>query len=85
VTVAQTYQFPTNAMEVRPGIISQLLAKDGKTFGYGYGPGWSLMFGLDARNDVTVYPGQWVTRYADDRVTVTDERPENTDIYEWKD
>lgn len=58
-----------------PSEISDLLASaDGKTRGYGHGPGASTMFGSEL-GDITVYPGQWVTKYANGDITVTDRKP----------
>jgi len=61
-----------------PGQIQRLLAVDGQTFGYAPSEGWSVTFGYLCRGErveIVVQPGQWVTRYPDDTVTVTDERP----------
>lgn len=58
-----------------PGPIVRLLAReDGYTYGYGYGPGWSMVFGSEM-GDITIYPGQWVTRYPDGRIAVTEDAP----------
>lgn len=59
----------------RPGQVMRLLAEGGKTFGYGYGPGWSMMFGT-AHGDITVQPGQWVIRHHDGTITVQNDPPE---------
>jgi hypothetical protein len=56
-------------------VVRLLAAEDGRTFGYGYGPGWLLMFGSE-HGDVTVRPGQWVIRHDDGTVTVQNEPPE---------
>jgi len=62
------------------GPVVALLAEiDGRTYGFGWGPGSSVMFG-SARGDVTVNSGQWVTRYPDGTITVTDERPEDAQV-----
>lgn len=64
-----------NPLDVVPSEVTRLLAtEDGRTFGYGYGPGWSLMFGSE-NGDVTVLPGQWVIRHDDGTVTVQDNEP----------
>jgi hypothetical protein len=62
-------------MEMAPGPVQRLLArKDGYTFGFGYGPGWSLIFGSE-QGDIAVQPGQWVVRHDDGTITVQDEAP----------
>lgn len=53
-----------------------LAGPDGKTFGYGYGPGWSMMFGTSTGEDVTLLPGQWVIRHDDGRITVQTGTPD---------
>lgn len=57
-----------NALDGIPGQIMQFLSgPGGKTYGYGYGPGTSLVF-AHAKGHVQVQPGQWLVRYPDDRV-----------------
>lgn len=75
-TIERTEQWaPEGILSGRPGIIMDLLSEDGKTFGYGPGPGWSFMFGTKSEKWIAVEPGQWVTRYSDGTVTVTDDKP----------
>lgn len=58
-----------------PSEVMRLLASpEGKTFGYGYGPGWTMMFGSQ-HGDVAVNPGQWVVKDEDGSVTVVDAYP----------
>ena len=57
-----------------PGEVQRLLADPPRRYGYGGGPGAAMTF-IHARGDVDVLPGQWVTRYSDGRVTVTDDPP----------
>ncbi len=66
-------------LEGQPGPVMLLLANaDGTTYGYGYGPGRSMSFG-HAGGDIDVEPRQWITRYADDHIEVTDHRPEGAE------
>lgn len=59
-----------NPMDMVPSEVMRLLAtKDGRTFGYGYGPGWSLIFGSE-QGDISVNPGETVTRYDDGTIMV---------------
>lgn len=59
-----------------PSEIVRLLARaDGKTYGYGHGPGWSTVFGSE-QGDITVLPGQWVIRHDDGRIEVTGTAPQ---------
>ena len=69
-------QVADNPLNIVPSEVVRLLsAEDGRTFGYGYGPGCSLMFGSE-HGDVTVHPGQWVVRYDDGTIAVQDHKPE---------
>jgi hypothetical protein len=64
-----------NAGNGIPSEIVRLLAtEDGKTFGYGYGPGVSMVFGSE-RGSITVNAKQWVTRFSDGEIVVTDFQP----------
>ncbi len=66
-----------NPFEGIPSEITSLLAtEDGKTFGYGYGPGWSIGFGSE-QGDIFVLPKQWVIRHDDGRIEVSDAPPES--------
>lgn len=68
-------QMAANPMEIVPSEIMRLLATaEGKTFGYGYGPGWSIVFGSE-HGDVKVEPGQWVIRHDDGSISVQDAAP----------
>ncbi|WP_146114743.1 MULTISPECIES: hypothetical protein [unclassified Microbacterium] len=58
-----------------------LLAEDGMTFGYGYGPGWSMIFG-HPRGEITVEVGQWVVRHDDGRIEVLDDKPNEAEIFD---
>lgn len=69
-----------DALSGKPGEVMRLLAsEDGTTYGYGYGPGWSMIFGHE-HGDVAVLPGQWVVRHDDGTVTVEDVEPRRLDI-----
>ena len=57
-----------------PSEIVRLLSDNGRSYGYGYGPGISMMFG-SAQGDITVHPGQWVVKHEDGRITVEDRAP----------
>lgn len=62
--------WPRNPLEGRPGEVMRLLAsEDGKTFGYGYGEGWSIVFGSE-QGDIVVHPGSWITKHPDGSITV---------------
>ena len=65
-------------MDGIPGQIARLLeSPSGKTFGYGYGPGWSMVFGTWIGEDITVLPGQWVVRHDDATPTTQTPNHEN--------
>lgn len=67
-----------NALDGIPSDITRLLATpDGRTHGYGYGPGDAMIFGSE-HGDITVRPRQWVTRHDDGLVTITDHHPDTT-------
>jgi hypothetical protein len=63
---------PDGILNAVPGEVQSLLAEDGKTFGYAPDDGWSFTF-YHPSGDVTVQPGQWVTRYDDGTITVSDD------------
>lgn len=68
-----------STMSGRPGPVVYFLASDdGKTYGYGWGPGASVMFGHE-HGDVTVLAGQWVNKHEDGTFSVTDEKPEGSE------
>lgn len=58
-------------MDGKPGEVLRLLATDGMPHGYGYAPGWAMAFGTEA-GLVSLLPGQWIARYADGTVSVSD-------------
>lgn len=65
-----------NVMESIPDPIMLMLADEhGRTCGHGYGASGETVFGTAAGAIITVHPTQWVNRYDDGSVTVTDERP----------
>jgi hypothetical protein len=71
-------QLAKNPMDIVPSEVMRLLATpEGKTFGYGYGPGWSLMFGSE-HGDIQVEPGEWVVRHSNGAITVQAVAPEPT-------
>lgn len=54
-----------------PGQIMRLLASpDGKTRGYGYGPGWSIIFSHE-HGSLSVEPGEWVHKHEDGSFSVS--------------
>ncbi|MFS0885238.1 hypothetical protein [Aeromicrobium sp. 179-A 4D2 NHS] len=58
-----------------PGPVVHLLAdEDGKTYGYGYGDGASMVFSY-AHGQVIVNYDQWVALWSDGTVTVHDTEP----------
>lgn len=64
-----------NPLDGVPSEIVRLLAReDGYTYGYGYGPGWSMMFGSE-QGDITVLPRQWVIRHEHGSIEVAWESP----------
>lgn len=65
-----------NAMSGIPGEIVRFLASpEGKTFGYGYGDGWSVIFGSQD-GDVVMKPKDWVVKHRDGSFTVQSEEPQ---------
>lgn len=61
-----------NMLDGKPENMVRFLASaEGKTFGYGWGPGWSIMFGTE-HGDITLLPGQWVIKNDDGTFTVSD-------------
>lgn len=64
-----------------PGEVTVLLATGRTTHGYGYGPGWSMIFGYP-RGEVQVEPGQWVVRHHDGTVTVEAELPAGAVVFD---
>lgn len=65
-----------SVMDGVPSEVMRLLAdEDGKTYGYGWGPGTSVGFGYKG-GDVYVNAGQYVIRHDDGRIEVSDTRPE---------
>lgn len=70
-----------NPLNVIPGEVALLLAEDGRTFGYGYGVGWSMIFGHSS-GEIMVEVGQWVVRHDDGRIEVVDEKPEEAEIFD---
>lgn len=75
-TKATTVQWAPsgNPLDGVPGEMLRHLATNGMTHGYGYGDGWSIVFYSD-QGGITINTRQWVTRYPDGRITVTDENP----------
>lgn len=63
-----------------PSDIQLLLSDGGESWGYGYGPGWQMIFG-SAYGDVAVEPGQWVVRYDEGRVAVEDSLPPGVAVF----
>lgn len=55
-------------------VVRLLAADDGRTFGYGYGPGRSMIFRHE-HGEVSLLPGQWIARNQDSTFTVTDTDP----------
>lgn len=80
---AQTVQWcpDGNPLNGIPGEVCLLLAEDHLTHGYGYGDGWTMIFGT-ARGDIEVQPGQWVVRHPDGHITVEDERPPDAELFD---
>lgn len=64
-----------NPLDGMPENMARFLASaDGKTRGYGHGPGWSMGFGTE-HGHIYVRPGEWVVRHSDGRITVEDHDP----------
>lgn len=55
-------------------VVRLLAADDGRTFGYGYGPGRAMIFRHE-HGEVPLLPGQWIARDQDGTFTVTDDDP----------
>lgn len=73
-----------NPLEVIPGEVCLFLAdEDGLTRGYGYGAGWSMIFG-SPQGDIVLEVGQWLTRLSDGSVIVEDERPFGAKLFDAK-
>lgn len=73
-----------NPLEVIPGEVCLFLADgDGLTRGYGYGAGWSMIFG-SPQGDIVLEVGQWLTRLSDGSVIVEDERPFGAKLFDAK-
>lgn len=69
-------------MDVIPQEVCLFLSTaEGKTFGYGYGPGASMIFGSE-QGDVKLEIGQWLVRLSDGSVVVEDERPEGAELFD---
>jgi hypothetical protein len=64
-----------NPLDGTPAEVVRLLAADdGRTFGYGYGPGRSMIFRHE-HGEVSLLPRQWIARNQDSAFTVTDTDP----------
>lgn len=77
LTAVETLQWGAdgNPLNVIPGEVCLFLAdEDGLTRGYGYGPGWSMIFG-SPQGEIILEVGQWITRLSDGSIIVEDERP----------
>lgn len=69
-TAAVQWARDGNPLAGSPGEISRFLADaDGKSYGYGYGPGWSMVFG-SSQGDISLEPGDWLVRYSDGSYSV---------------
>lgn len=66
------------------GIVSEpsyfLAGVDGKTRGYGYGPGWSIIFSSE-QGDISLEPRDWLVRLSDGSVVVEKERPQGAKLF----
>ena len=73
-----------NMLDGIPSEVLRLLATaDGKTFGYGGGPGTTMSFGT-AHGDINVAPGQWVVVREDGTITIEDEEPYIARPHRWE-
>lgn len=71
-----------NGLDGVPGEAMAFLATaEGKTHGYGYGPGWAMDFGSQ-QGQIRVLPTQWLVRLSDGTVVVEDERPEGATLFD---
>jgi len=68
------------------GVIAEpiyfLAGLDGKTKGYGWGPGWSIDFYSD-HGDISVRPRDWLVRLSNGSVVVEKERPEGAKLFDF--
>lgn len=73
-----------NPLEVIPGEVCLFLAdEDGLTHGYGYGDGWSMIFG-SAQGEIVLEVGQWITKLSDGSIIVENERPFGAKLFDAK-
>jgi len=71
-----------NGLDGRPGEVMAFLATDeGRTHGYGYGPGWAMDFGSQ-QGQIRVLPTQWIVRLSNGVLVVEDERPEDAHVFD---
>lgn len=65
-----------NPLEGVPSEICRFLATaDGRTFGYGYGDGWSMIFGSQ-RGDISLNAGEWLIANDDGSYEVANAKPQ---------
>lgn len=84
LTAVETLQWGAtgNPLEVIPGEVCLFLAdEDGLTYGYGYGDGWSMIFG-SAQGEIVLEVGQWVTKLSNGSVIVEDEQPQGVPLFD---
>jgi len=69
------------------GIVSEpvlfLAGLDGKTRGYGYGPGWNIVF-YSEQGDISLEPRDWLVRLSNGLVVVEKERPEGAKLFDFE-
>lgn len=58
-----------------------LATDEGRTHGYGYGPGWAMDFGSQ-QGQIRVLPTQWIVRLSNDFLVVEDELPEGAHVFD---
>jgi len=68
------------------GVIAEpiyfLAGLDGKTKGYGWGPGWSVIFYQD-QGDISVEPRDWLVRLSNGLVVVEKEYPAGAKLFDF--
>ncbi len=65
-----------NPLDVQPGTAVAFIAgESGRSQGYGYGDGWSILFG-SSQGDISLSPGDWLVRLSNGVIAVEQERPE---------
>lgn len=69
-----------NPLEVRPGVASVFIAgAEGPPQGYGYGDGWSILFG-SSQGEIPLEPESWIVRLSNGVISVEQEAPGGAEV-----